>query len=132
MFQQDDESRKMIIAWRDLQMNHPDFYYMLCDVFELMEIRKQIAVLKEGVVIEIRTKEQGHNMPHIHAHYQGENISVSLLDGTVLAGNIPKKNERIAVDYVLSHQNELLNEWKDIHGSTVLPDFFKKRPTVNC
>ena len=100
----------------------------LDDVFELMEIRKQIAVLKEGVVIEIRTKEQGHNIPHIHAHYQGESISVSLLDGTVLAGNIPKKNERIAVDYVLSHQNKLLNEWTDIHGKTVLPDYFKKRP----
>ena len=57
MLQQDDESRKMIIAWRDLQMNHPDLYHMLCDVFELMEIRKQIAVLKEGIVIEIRTKE---------------------------------------------------------------------------
>lgn len=128
MSRQDDESRKMIIAWRDFQMNHPDLYHMLCDVFELMEIRKQIAVLKEGVVIEIRTKEQGHNTPHIHAHYQGESISVSLLDGTVLAGNIPKKNERIAVDYVLSHQNKLLNEWTDIHGKTVLPDYFKKRP----
>ena len=109
-------------------MNHPDLYHMLCDVFELMEIRKQIAVLKEGVVIEIRTKEQGHNIPHIHAHYQGESISVSLLDGTVLAGNIPKKNERRAVDYVLSHQNKLLNEWTAIHGKTVLPDYFKKRP----
>ena len=128
MSRQDDESRKMIIAWRDFQMNYPDLYHMLCDVFELMEIRKQIAVLKEGIVIEIRTKEQRHNIPHIHAHYQGENISVSLLDGTVLAGNIPKKNERIAVDYVLSHQNKLLNEWTDIHGKTVLPDYFKKRP----
>ena len=73
----------MIIAWRDFQMNHPDLYHMLCDVFELMEIRKQIAVLKEGVVIEIRTKEQGHNIPHIHAHYQGESISVSLLDNVM-------------------------------------------------
>ena len=35
---------------------------------------------------------------------------------------------RIAVDYVLSHQNKLLNEWTDIHGKTVLPDYFKKRP----
>ena len=81
-----------------------------------------------GIVDLIILKEQGHNIPHIHAHYQGESISVSLLDGTVLAGNIPKKNERIAVDYVLSHQNKLLNEWTDIHGKTVLPDYFKKRP----
>jgi hypothetical protein len=128
VFQEDAEIRNMIIAWKDLQVNHPDFYHMLCNVFELMEIRKQIAVLKEGIVIEIRTKEQGHNMPHIHARYQGENISISLIDGTVLSGNIPKKNERIAVDYVLAHREKLLNEWNDIHGKTVLPDVFCKRP----
>lgn len=114
--------------WIDFRKNHNELHLTLCNIFNLMEIRKQIDVLKEGIVIEIRIKEKGHYEPHLHAHYQGENISISLLDGKVLAGNIPKKNEKIAVDYVLQNKDRLINEWIDIHGTTVLPDMYKKRP----
>ena len=57
-------------------------------------------MLKDGVVIEIRNKEKGHNVSHIHAHYQGENIFVSLIDGSVLTGNILKRNQKIAVTWL--------------------------------
>lgn len=56
-----------------------------------MKKRERIAVARDGIIIEIRSKEDGHNVPHIHAHYQGDNISISLIDCRILAGNIPKK-----------------------------------------
>ncbi len=42
-----------------------------------------------GIRFEIRPKEQGHNVPHCHTSYGGQNISISLVDCSVLAGNIP-------------------------------------------
>ncbi|MBQ6493637.1 MAG: DUF4160 domain-containing protein [Erysipelotrichaceae bacterium] len=87
-----------------------------------------MAVIERGIVIEIRPKEKGHHVSHIHAHFQGENISISLVDGTVLAGNISKKNEKIAVNYVRSHMDELLNDWTEIHGELASPNMYAKRP----
>ena len=62
-------------------MEYVQVYRIFCDVFDLGEKREKFQILKEGIVIEIRNKEDGHNVPHIHAHYQGENISISLIDG---------------------------------------------------
>ncbi len=40
---------------------------------------------KGGVRIEIRLRENGHNEPHVHAVYAGESMSVSLVNGKILA-----------------------------------------------
>ena len=109
-------------------MKYRDYYHIFCKVFNLGEKREKIAKLKEGIVIEIRNKENGHNVPHIHAHYQGENISVSLIDGKVLAGNIPKKNEKIAVSWVKDNIETLRITWKNKHGIIKYPDMNIKIP----
>ncbi len=97
-----------------------------CDVFDLGEKREKLQILKEGIVIEIRNKEDGHNVPHIHAHYQGENISILLIDGEVLAGNIPKKNQKIAVTWVIENLEMLRASWENKHGLIKFPDMIIK------
>ena len=121
-------TKDQFIKWRDFQINYHDLFNVLCEAFDIMEIRKRVTSLKEGIVIDIRPKEQGHNIPHIHARYQGEEISVSLLDGSIMAGNLSNKNAKIVVAYVLQNKEKLLNEWTDLHGITVSPDIFKKKP----
>jgi hypothetical protein len=38
-----------------------------------------------------------HNMPHIHAEYQGQVVVYSIQDGTVLAGELPSKKNKLVV-----------------------------------
>lgn len=56
-------------------MKYVQVHRLFCDVFNLGEKREKLQVFKDGIIIGMRNKEDGHNVPHIHAHYQGENIS---------------------------------------------------------
>ena len=47
-----------------------------------------------GVRIEIRTRENGHNEPHVHIIYAGETMSVSLITGATLSGDIKKQQSQ--------------------------------------
>lgn len=124
------DNEKMIEVYEFPQcMKYCKYYHIFCKVFNLGEKREKLQVLKEGIVIEIRNKEDGHNVPHIHAHYQGENISISLIDGKVLAGNIPKKNQKIAVEWVIKNFEMLRTTWENKHGVIKFPDINIKIPS---
>lgn len=62
-------------------------------VFDGVLARRDTVERTHGIRFEIRPKEDGHNVPHCHAHYQGQNVSISLIDCSVLAGNIPKDKQ---------------------------------------
>ena len=68
-----------------------------------------------GIRFEIRPKENGHNVPHCHASYQGQEISISLLDGEVIAGNIPKQQQRFATTWVKRNLPVLQSCWDKYH-----------------
>ena len=91
------------------------FFY---PIFELCESRGQVGKCKQ-IVFEIRTKEQGHNTPHLHAHYEDENISISLVDFSVLAGNIPDKQRKLAVEWTREHIDFLRTKWNEYHRYTI-------------
>lgn len=91
------------------------FFY---DVFELYEIRVKVG-RENGVVFEIRTNEKNHSLPHVHAAYGEYSISIDIVSGKVLAGRLPKKKQKTAVDWVLAHKDKLLGDWKNIAISGV-------------
>lgn len=70
---------------------------------------------KHGIRFEIRPKEQGHNVPHCHACFGNQNISISLIDCTVLAGNIPPQKQRAAVMWVEANLEVLQEHWDKFH-----------------
>ena len=72
-----------------------------------------------GIQFEIRPKEQGHNVPHCHACYENQNISISLLDFSVLAGNIPSQKARFAVRWVSDNIDILKPYWNKYHVMVV-------------
>ena len=49
-----------------------------------------------GIVIYLYFyDDERHNTPHNHAKFQGQDASVSIIDGDVLAGDIPKAKLRL-------------------------------------
>lgn len=90
-------------------------------IFDIYEIRSQVGS-RGAITFEIRTKEKGHNMPHIHATYENKNISISLIDFTVLSGNLPNKQTKIAVEWTKENIEKLKKKWNEYH-SYVIPVF---------
>ena len=84
-------------------------------VFRDVLHRRDTVERTHGIRFEIRPKENGHNVPHCHASYQGQEISISLIDGEVIAGNIPKHLQRFAVEWVKSNQPVLQSCWDKYH-----------------
>ncbi len=87
--------------------------------FELSEQRAQIG-RRGSIIFEVRTKEQGHNDPHIHAEYQGMNISISLISFKVLAGNLPPKLQKSAIEWTKQHFEQCKSKWNEYHRYEVL------------
>lgn len=53
-----------------------------------------------------------HNIPHVHADYQGKTAVYSIPDGAVLAGELPSKKHKLVVAWIEIHQDELLADWQ--------------------
>ena len=65
----------------------------------------------EGLCIYMYHEPNGpHNLPHIHADYQGQQIVVAL-DGTILEGDLPSKKLRHLLVWIDLRQNELNEDW---------------------
>jgi len=64
-----------------------------------------------GIIIRMFYEPQSkHHRPHFHAYYQGQNVSISIDEEIeVLAGSLPKKQERLAWAEV--HRKELLDNY---------------------
>jgi len=52
-----------------------------------------------------------HNMPHIHAEYQGQVAVYAIENGAVLAGTISLKKHKLVVAWIEIHQEELMVDW---------------------
>ena len=93
-------------------------FNFLYSIFELSESRGKVGQYKQ-IFFEIRTKEQGHNTPHLHAHYENKNISISLEDFSVLAGNIPEKQKKLAIQWTKENIKSLQSKWDEYHKYTI-------------
>ena len=52
-----------------------------------------------------------HNPPHIHAIYNDSVAAISINDGEVLEGYLPKKNLIMVQKWVALHRQELIQIW---------------------
>jgi hypothetical protein len=66
-----------------------------------------------GILVAIYYEDTGrHNKPHIHVRYQGKKASISIEDGTVLAGKFPPKQLRMVLAWIDIHKDELMADWE--------------------
>lgn len=52
-----------------------------------------------------------HNRPHFHAYYQEFVAVIGIDEVEILAGELPKKQLRLALAWGELHQRELLKDW---------------------
>lgn len=53
-----------------------------------------------------------HHVPHLHARYQDEKVSVAIDTGEVLAGSFPEAKLRMLRVWMDIHREELLADWE--------------------
>lgn len=99
--------------WRIKRFSVPqEIAKFLVDSFFITEIRRRVGKA-DGISFEVRSRERNHSVPHVHASYGGYSVSISIEDGIVRGGNLPKKREKISSEWVLAHKEELLTVWKN-------------------
>lgn len=66
-----------------------------------------------GVTIEMHTNEANHHgSPHCHAKYRDKEISISLVDFSILVSNgMDSRHQKMAVNYVKEHLDYLKDLW---------------------
>jgi len=52
-----------------------------------------------------------HHLPHIHARYQHNEAAVSIDDGIILDGSLPRKQLKMVQAWIEIHKEELLVDW---------------------
>jgi len=66
-----------------------------------------------GIIVSIFYQDnERHNKPHIHVRYQGQKASISIEDGTMLAGDFPPKQLRLVLAWIDIHRDELMADWE--------------------
>jgi len=76
-----------------------------------------------GMVISIYFED--HNPPHFHVEYDGSKVLISIVDLSVLKGDLPPRVLGLAMEWARLHQKELLENWNMIQKTG---KFFKIEP----
>ncbi|MBK9232987.1 MAG: DUF4160 domain-containing protein [Anaerolineae bacterium] len=53
-----------------------------------------------------------NNLPHLHAKYAEFEASISIEDGEILAGKLPRKQLRLVQAWIELRHDELLADWE--------------------
>jgi len=56
--------------------------------------------------------DERHHLPHIHAKYQDQEASFSILDGAILSGSMPVAKTRMIQAWIEIHRESLLADWE--------------------
>ncbi len=63
-----------------------------------------------------------HHTPHIHADYQGKVAVYSILDGSLLVGELPQNKHNLVVAWIEIHRDDLLADWElTLNGKKPFP-----------
>jgi hypothetical protein len=63
-----------------------------------------------GIIISMFWDE--HNPPHFHVRFGEYKSSISIKNILIIAGELPKKQERLVLAWTEIHQQELLKNWE--------------------
>lgn len=67
--------------------------------------------VENGIRYYMNSKEYGkHNLPHVHVEYAGKQASISL-DGKIIAGKLPKRQEKEAINKIVNNKESFLFKW---------------------
>ena len=74
-----------------------------------------------GIIISIYFLDnKQHKLPHIHIKYQEHEAVMSIPDGDVLDGDLPKNKLKLVSAWIEIHKDELVADWElAINGSPI-------------
>lgn len=65
-----------------------------------------------GIIIRMYMEAGAkHNAPHFHAYYQNEVAVFSIETADLIAGTIPKRQQRFVEAWAELHREELFEDW---------------------
>lgn len=65
-----------------------------------------------GIIIRMYFLQKEHNPPHIHAIYGDDMAAITIADGKILEGNLPKKALEMVREWIDLNRAELLRIWE--------------------
>ncbi|PKY10146.1 hypothetical protein B1757_11315 [Acidithiobacillus marinus] len=73
-----------------------------------------------GIIIRLYLIDnKHHNITDIHARYPELEASISIEEGELLAGDLPRKQMRLVQAWIKLHRDELMADWKlAVNGET--------------
>jgi hypothetical protein len=76
-----------------------------------------------GIIIRMYWEASApHHSPHFHAYYQDEVAVFSIEPVELIAGSLPRRQQRLVEAWAELHQPELLNDWQLLQsGQSPLP-----------
>jgi hypothetical protein len=89
------------------------------DLLDLMETVSErirampIISMFYGIIIRLYLIDnKQHRLPHIHARYAEFEASISIADGEILAGELPRKQLRLVQAWIELRRDELQADWE--------------------
>ena len=68
-----------------------------------------------GIIIRLFVEAGGqHHIPHFHAYYQSDVGIYHIAKIERLAGSLPRRQERLVLEWAELHQEELLSNWQTL------------------
>ena len=67
-----------------------------------------------GIKITLRPGEAPHRLPHFHAQYGGEKVSLAIGTLEVLAGKMNPRALGLVIEWAFQHRPELHAAWEDL------------------
>ena len=64
------------------------------------------------IVLMYFMDKKKHKSPHIHVQYQDNEAVISIPDGKLLEGSLPKSKIKLVHAWIEIHQDELMADWK--------------------
>ena len=76
-----------------------------------------------GIVVSMYFFDnERHKLPHVHAKFQGADASFSILDGALLAGNLPVAKVRLVQAWIEIHRESLMADGElAVNGQAPFP-----------
>ncbi len=76
-----------------------------------------------GIIIRMYMEVGGpHHLPHFHAYYQNDVAVIGLEPIELIAGSLPRRQQRLVEAWAELHQEELLADWNLLQaGQSPLP-----------
>ncbi len=66
-----------------------------------------------GIIIRMFYRDNiQHNLPHIHAEYQGEVAVFAIIEGSSLDGSLPDPKRKLVEAWIEIHRDDLLADWQ--------------------